>query len=125
MVGTADPVGLSRLARGLVELRESVGPVPVRLVVNRMRASLGWAEQDVAAMVAGFARPVGLHFLPDDRDAVDRALVTGRTLSESAPDSALVRALSEVADAIAPPHGVPVNGRRWLRRRRGAGGRPR
>ena len=102
MVGTADPVGLSRLARGLVELRETVGPVPTRLVVNRMRPTLGWSEHDVASMVSGFARPVGLHFLPEDREAVDRALVTGRTLTESAPDSALVRALSEVADAVAP-----------------------
>ena len=54
---------------------------------------------------SGFARPVGLHFLPDDRESVDRALVTGRTLTESAPDSALVRALTEVADAIAPGDG--------------------
>ena len=117
-VGTADPVGLSRLARGLVELRETVGPVPIRLVVNRMRPTLGWAEHDVASMVSGFARPVALHFLPDDRDSVDRALVTGRTLTESAPDSALVKALAEIADAIAPPGGAGVARRRWLRRRR-------
>jgi MinD-like ATPase involved in chromosome partitioning or flagellar assembly len=68
-------------------------------------------------MVSGFARPVGLHFLPDDRDAVDRALVTGRTLTESAPDSPLVKALTEVADAVAPPGGVGAVRRRWLRRR--------
>jgi MinD-like ATPase involved in chromosome partitioning or flagellar assembly len=119
-VGTADPVGLSRLARGLVELRETVGPVPVRLVVNRMRATLGWAEHDVASMVAGFARPVGLHFLPEDRESVDRALVTGRTLTESAPDAALVRALTQVADALAPPPGAATGRRGRLRRRRAA-----
>jgi MinD-like ATPase involved in chromosome partitioning or flagellar assembly len=124
-VGTADPVGLSRLARGLVELRETVGPVPVRLVVNRMRPTLGWAEHDVESMVSGFARTVGLHFLPDDRAAVDRALVTGRTLTESAPDSALVGALTEVADAIVPRAGATVGRRRWLRRRTAGGGRPR
>jgi MinD-like ATPase involved in chromosome partitioning or flagellar assembly len=124
-VGTADPVGLSRLARGLVELREAVGPVPIRLVVNRMRPTLGWAERDVASMVSGFARPVGLHFLPDDRDAVDRALVTGRTLTESAPDSALVRALGEVAEAIVPQTGVTSDRRRLLRRRRAGGVPPR
>ena len=28
-------------------------------------AHLGWAEHDVASMVSGFVRPVGLHFLPD------------------------------------------------------------
>jgi len=124
VVGTADPVGLSRLARGLVELRETVGQVPTRLVVNRMRPTLGWSEQDVASMVAGFARPVGLHFLPEDRGAVDRALVTGRTLTESAPDSALVRALSEVADAVAPGSAGAVPRRRRLRPRRGEAARP-
>ena len=109
VVGTADPVGLSRLARGLVDLREVMGPVPVRLVVNRMRSTLGWSEQDVASMVAGFGHPVSLHFLPDDRDAVDRALVTGRSLTESAPDSSLVRALAVLADAVVPGAGPATN----------------
>ncbi|GAB3255380.1 AAA family ATPase [Nocardioides dilutus] len=129
-VGTADPVGLSRLVRGLSELRETLGPVPIRVVVNRMRSSLGWAEHDVASMVSGFARPVGLHFLPDDRDSVDRALVTGRTLTESAPDSALVRTLGEVAEAIVPGPGGTSDRRGRLRqgrlrRRRAAAARPR
>jgi MinD-like ATPase involved in chromosome partitioning or flagellar assembly len=123
-VGTADPVGLSRLARGLVELHEVVGRVPVRVVVNRMRPTLGWAERDVASMISGFARPVGLHFLPDDRETVDRALVTGRTLTESAPDSALVRALAELAGSIAPVPGASP-GRGWVRRRTAGAGRPR
>ena len=42
------------------------------------------------AWSTGFARMAGLHFLPDDRAAVDRALVGGRTLVE-AGDSALRR----------------------------------
>jgi MinD-like ATPase involved in chromosome partitioning or flagellar assembly len=67
VVGSADPVGLARLARGLVDLREVVAGAPVRVVINRMRPSLGWSEKDVAGMVEGFARPVGLHFLPEDR----------------------------------------------------------
>ncbi|MGZ4454124.1 MAG: AAA family ATPase, partial [Nocardioides sp.] len=75
VVGSADPVGLSRLARGLVELGDLAPAAPVRVVVNRMRPSLGWTEQEVAGMVAGLVRPVGLHFLPEDRSAVDRALV--------------------------------------------------
>ena len=55
VVGAADPVGLSRLARGLVELHEHTEGRPVQVVVNRMRPSLGWSEADVAGMVAGFA----------------------------------------------------------------------
>ena len=82
VVGGADPVGLSRLARALVELRERRSGRPVQVVVNRMRASLGWTEREIVAMVSGFARPSAVHFLPDDQPAVDRALVAGRTLVE-------------------------------------------
>lgn len=123
VVGTPDPVGLSRLARALVEVRETMGSVPSRVIVNRMRPSLGWSERDVADMVSGFSRPVSLHFLPEDRDAVDRALVTGRTLVESAPDSPLVRAIAELADAVVPSAGVrPERGWRPRRLRRRAAG---
>ncbi len=64
VVGTADPVGLSRLARALVDLRDVLGGAPVRVVVNRSRAGLGWSEREVAGMVEGFARVSGVHFLP-------------------------------------------------------------
>ena len=101
-VGSADPVGLSRLARGLVDLREVVGPRPVHVVVNRMRPTLGWSERDIAGMVAGFARPAGLHFLPDDQAAVDRALVAGRTLVEVG-DSGLTRAVRRLTEALLGP----------------------
>lgn len=101
VVGSADPVGLSRLARGLVELRDLTDGRPVHVVVNRMRPSLGWSERDVAGMVTGFARVEGLHFLPDDQATVDRALVAGRTLVE-AGDSPLSRAVVRLADALAP-----------------------
>jgi MinD-like ATPase involved in chromosome partitioning or flagellar assembly len=102
VVGSADPVGLSRLARGLVDLRDRVPGVPVRVVVNRMRASLGWTERDIAGMLAGLVRPVGLHCLPDDRPAVDRALVAGRTLAEAAPDSPLGKAIAALVTATLP-----------------------
>jgi hypothetical protein len=69
------------------------------VVVNRMRPTLGWSEKDIAAMVSGFARTSGLHFLPDDRAAVDRALVSGRMLVETG-ESALTRAVAGVVDAL-------------------------
>jgi MinD-like ATPase involved in chromosome partitioning or flagellar assembly len=106
VVGNADPVGLSRLARALVELREVTGGVPVRVVVNRMRPTLGWSEKDIAGMVAGFTRLTGLHFLPDDRATVDRALVAGRTLAE-AGDSPLGRAIAQIVDALAAASAAP------------------
>jgi MinD-like ATPase involved in chromosome partitioning or flagellar assembly len=102
VVGSADPVGLSRLARGLVDLRERQAAAPVRVVVNRMRPGVGWSERDIAGMVEGFARLAGVHFLPDDRAAVDRALTTGASVVDVG-DSELGRALAGLADALVPP----------------------
>ena len=115
VVGNADPVGLSRLARGLVELRDLLSGAPVRVVVNRMRATLGWSDKDIAGMVEGFTRLTGLHFLPDDRAAVDRALVAGRTVVESG-DSALGRAIGDIADELLPESAPAVPSGRLRRR---------
>lgn len=101
VVGSADPVGLSRLARALVELRDLTGAVAVRVVVNRMRPTLGWSEKEIAGMVEGFTRVTGLHFLPEDQEATDRALVSGRSLVEVG-DSALLRSVASLVDALAP-----------------------
>ncbi len=117
VVGSADPVGLSRLARGLVELRDRTGGAPVRVVVNRMRPSLGWSEREIAGMVEGFSRVLGLHFLPDDRVATDRALVAGRALGEVG-DTPLLRGFGAVADAVFPDSVTAQGaGRRAARRR--------
>ncbi|WP_436698723.1 AAA family ATPase [Nocardioides sp. BYT-33-1] len=104
LVGAADPVGLARLARALTEVHELLPEPRVRVVVNRMRPTLGWREADVVAMLAGFGAPLDVHFLPDDQAAVDRALVAGRLLVETG-DGALTRAIAGVLDAIA---GVPA-----------------
>ncbi|MGY2874016.1 MinD-like ATPase involved in chromosome partitioning or flagellar assembly [Marmoricola sp. URHA0025 HA25] len=99
VVGSAEPSGLARLARGLVELRDVAGGTPVRVVVNRMRPTLGWSERDIVGMVEGYVRPVGMHFLPEDRVTADRALVAGRALGEVG-ESRLRTALSEVVAAL-------------------------
>ena len=67
-----------------------------------MRPGLGWREADVAAMLGRFGAD-GACFLPDDQPAVDRALVTGRSLVESG-DSALTKAIAALLDTMA---GVP------------------
>lgn len=120
VVGSADPVGLARLARGLVELREATEPRPLHVVVNRMRGSLGWSEQEVASMVAGFGGLAGIHFLPDDRGATDRALLAGRTLAELG-DSTLSRAMTSLVDRLRPETARASRG--GLRRRRAASAR--
>lgn len=101
VVGGADPVGLSRLARGLVELGEVVAPASVRVLVNRMRPTLGWSERAIVGMLDGVVPPDRVHFLPDDRAGVDRALLAGRTLVE-AGDTALTRALAGVVAGLLP-----------------------
>ena len=116
VVGAADPVGLARLARGLVDLRDRAGGVPVRVVVNRMRGSIGWSEKEIAGMVEGFSRVAGLHFLPEDRAGLDRALVSGSPVA-GVGDSALVHALAALADAVVPSSVRPVSGKRRQRRR--------
>lgn len=100
LVGAADPVGLARLARATVELEELLPEPPVRVVVNRMRPTLGWREADVVAMLGGFGRPRSVHFLPEDQPAVDRALVAGRLLVESG-ESALSRAIAALVCEMA------------------------
>jgi len=124
VVGTSDPVGLARLARALVDLRDVLAGAPVRVVVNRNRASLGWSERDIAGMVEGFARITGLHFLPDDRPALDRALVAGRTLAESG-DSALLRALARVASSLVPESPAGSTKPRGISLRKAGRARPR
>jgi MinD-like ATPase involved in chromosome partitioning or flagellar assembly len=123
VVGSADPVGLSRLARGLVQLRERRSGVPVRVVVNRMRPSLAWSERDIAGMVEGFARLAGVHFLPDDPDTADLALVTGSSVVEAA-DAELTKALALLVDALVPSS-VPTHRRERRRLRSRTAGRAR
>jgi MinD-like ATPase involved in chromosome partitioning or flagellar assembly len=117
VVGSAEPSGLARLARGLVDLRDLVPGTPLRVVVNRMRPSLGWSERDIVGMVEGYARPVGVHFLPEDREGVDRTLVSGRALTELG-DSRLRTAIGELATATHGSEVTPAIGSRvWFRRR--------
>lgn len=97
-IGGAEPVGLVRLARGLVDLGER-GTVPRQVVVNRMRDSLGWTRKDLAAMVTGYVWDAQVHFVRDDRDTADRALAAGRSVTELG-ESRLRTDLAAVAAAV-------------------------
>lgn len=127
VVASADPVGLTRLARSLLDLGEVRPAGPDVVVVNRMRPGLGWSERDVVDMVARVAPYAAVRFLPEDRAAADRALVGGRTLLEG-PDGPLRREvagltsllLARTRGAGAEAHAVAGRG---LRRR--AAGRAR
>ena len=112
-VGGAEPVGLQRLVRGLQELRDVVPPgTPTRVLVNRVRGSaVGDAPQvrvtDALTRFAAVPDPV---LVPDDRAACDAAMLAGRTLTDSAPQSPARLALAALAAELA---GVePAAGRR-------------
>jgi len=117
-VGAADPVGLGRLARGVVDLTAMVPGCRPTVVVNRMRASLGWSAGEATAMIERFTgRGPGV-VLPDDRAACDQALVHGRTLAEAAPSSALRGALRDLAADLAGLSPARTGRRRRPRRLR-------
>lgn len=122
VVGTADPVGLSRLARGLSELGETTGGRPVHVVLNRWRSRLGLDEAEARRLLAGYGDLLGLHLVPEDGLAADRALVTGRTYSEGAT-SPLARSFAPLVDVLFPgrvtaPPPRRVRGRTAVRVRR-------
>jgi len=117
-VGSADPLGLTRLARARGDLRELVPTAEVRLVVNRVRSGLGWSRDEVAATLLTAIGEVPLAFLPQDQAAVDQAWLTGRTLPEAAPSSGLTAALDVLAADVAAELGLaPGPGRTRHRRR--------
>jgi MinD-like ATPase involved in chromosome partitioning or flagellar assembly len=111
VVGAADPVGVQRLVRGLGQLREAVPGAMPRVVVNRVRAGVVGAapETQLAEALERYAGVRDVVFVPEDRDAVDAALLQARALREVRPDSAARQALAEVAAGLA---GRPAPGRR-------------
>ena len=116
-VGAADPIGLQRLVRGLQELSVMPVPAPV-VVVNKLRASAvgSHPEQRVREALARFAGVQEPRFVPDDRDALDAAVLAGRALAESAPTSPARRAIAALADDYAGATTVAAGRGRWRRR---------
>lgn len=102
-VGTADPVGVQRLVRGLTDLREVVPGADTRVLVNRLRRSSigGDPEEQVRQTLSRHAGVSRITFVPYDRAACDAALVQGRTLAEVASDSPARRAIASLAADLA------------------------
>ncbi|MEJ7706703.1 MAG: P-loop NTPase [Nocardioidaceae bacterium] len=116
VVGAADPVGLSRLIRGVNDVSALIPATTPHVLVNRVRTSLGWSADEIVQTVTRATGLATIRLLPDDPAACDRALVHGQTLTECTPEAKLTRALRELAAEMA---GVPMtHGRRWLGRTR-------
>jgi len=116
-VGAGEPIGLQRLVRGLRDLSALPCPEPV-VVVNRVRAeAVGWQpERRIRDALQRFAGVRSPHLVPDDRSALDAALLSGRTLAEEVPGSPVRLALAELARTLAPV-GEPATSRRERRAR--------
>ncbi|MER7243924.1 P-loop NTPase [Kribbella sp. NPDC000426] len=102
IVGTADPVGLTRLIRAVHEVRAVVPSTTVRVVVNRLRSgALGASPGDAAAEALGqYAGIEPAAFLPYDLSAVDAAMSHGRSLAEAAKSSKLRKSFQQLATTV-------------------------
>lgn len=102
VVGSADPIGLTRLIRALHELRAAVPSARTRVVVNRVRSgSLGRSPAE--AVTEALSRYAGVPvaaLLPFDQVACDAALSHGRSLAEAARSSKVRKALQQFADGV-------------------------
>jgi MinD-like ATPase involved in chromosome partitioning or flagellar assembly len=114
-VGSADPIGIQRLVRGLSELRDAEVAAPVWVVLNKVRRSVvpGDPPTELSAALDRFAgrRPAAL--LPNDQPSLDAALVAGKTLGEVRPASPLRQSVITLAGALA---GIPVRRHRRFAR---------
>ncbi len=116
-VGSADPVGVQRLVRGLSDLRDVEVAAPIWVVVNRVRADAipGDPARELSAALDRFAGRSPAALLPLDQDAVDAAIALGRSLADARPSSRLRQGIAELARAVA---GVEDRPRRRHGRRR-------
>lgn len=107
----ADPVGITRAVRALVDLRDRFPDLTPRVVANRLRGSVvsGSARDQVDEAFRRFAGVQVSWFVPDDPKGLDAAMVGGRTLAEVAPKSPIRAAVQELASALT---GVPLPSRR-------------
>jgi MinD-like ATPase involved in chromosome partitioning or flagellar assembly len=103
-VGSGDPVGMSRFLRAYPDAIDLSGTAGATVVMNRVRASaIGMNPGDqvrrTLSRLGGVEAPL---LIPEDRTAVDGAVLSGRTLAESAPRSPARQALRDLARTLAP-----------------------
>jgi Mrp family chromosome partitioning ATPase len=105
-VVSADTVGLSRFFRAYVQLLEIVDPSRVSVLVNRVRPSAGgWdAAGQVRRTLFRFGSVEAAAYVPEDREALDAAVLAGATLRDIAPRSpALVEWSRFTRTTLLPP----------------------
>ncbi|WP_193312989.1 AAA family ATPase [Georgenia subflava] len=120
VVGAGEPVGMRRLVMALGELTDEVLLTPGTervVVVNRVRASAAGPSpaRSIHEALVRFAGVDDAVLVPDDRPALDKAVLQGRTLTAVAPASPARLAVEQLARRLAGERE-----RRGRRRRTGA-----
>lgn len=100
VVGAPDPVGLTRLTRGFLELEELVPGADLRIVINRHRPQMGWSGEQIASTLRRLTGAEPVAFLPLEQGAIDHALMAGQSMREAVPDSPLTRLFGKLADQL-------------------------
>ncbi|QEH93677.1 hypothetical protein FV141_09180 [Dermacoccus abyssi] len=116
-LAACDPIGLQRFVVEWEEVGRSHPDARVVISKARDRAVGGAPEKVVAKALSRFADVEPIAALPDVRDELDDALLLGKLLSTSRPDSAYVAAIARVAASLGAATASPVT-RRGLRRLR-------
>lgn len=104
VVGSGDPVGIQRLVRGVAGLADVVPGSRPLVVITKVRPSAIGAQperqlREALQRYSGITDPV---FLPDERDVLDAALLSGRSILEHAPHSRIREATRELAARVQP-----------------------
>lgn len=103
-VGSGDPVGMSRFLRAYPDAIDISRAGAATVVVNRVRASaIGLNPGDqVRRTLSRFGGIEAPMLVPEDRSAVDGAVLSGRTLPELSPRSPARQAIRDLARTLAP-----------------------
>lgn len=98
VVGVGDPLGLQRLVRALDQLAQHT-KAPGTVVVTRVRPGPVGPEpgRRIEEALHRFAGADDVLLVPEDRDALDAALLHGRALREVRPGSPVRQALQQAA----------------------------
>lgn len=115
VVGTGDPLGLQRLVRALDALSE-VCRAPRHVVVTRVRPGPVGPEpgRRIREALHRFAGADDVVLVPEDREALDAAMLSGGTLAEVRPGSPVRQTLRRLAERVSgrePTAGGPRRSR--------------
>ncbi len=108
VVGAADPVGVQRLVRALADAADRGLATSRQVVVNRVRPTVAGTRpgEAVAAALSRYAGVTEVVLVPEDRAAVDAAMLEGRALREVAPGSPARRSIAGLAAQVVATLGV-------------------